>query len=85
MAKQQNEQWLSVVEAAKRLGVTRETVYQAIESGKLRARLTTVTRKVWRINPESVTLFEVSPARQRIGKRGAQQRYGKSESRHMSR
>ena len=85
MAKRQNEQWLSVVEAAKRLGVTRETVYQAIESGKLRARLTTVTRKVWRIDPESITLFKVSPARQRIGKHGARRRYGGSQPRHMSR
>jgi len=78
MAERKSEDWLSVVEAAERLGVTRETIYQAIESGKLRAQLKTVTRKVWRIDPASFAGYKVSPARQRIGKRGARRRYSKT-------
>ena len=77
MAKPKREEWMSVVEAAKRLGVTRETIYQAIEAGRLKGRLTTVTRKVWRIDPSSLSGFEVSPASQRAGKRAARLRYAR--------
>ncbi len=74
MAKPKSEDWVSVVEAAKRLGVTRETVYQAIEQGRLKARLKTITRKVLRIDPQSLAGFEVSESHQKRGKRGARKR-----------
>ncbi|MFZ0887102.1 MAG: helix-turn-helix domain-containing protein [Candidatus Binataceae bacterium] len=78
MVKQKSGDWLSVVEAAKRLGVARATIYQAIAAGKLRARLKTVTRKVWRVDPASLAGFEVSAVLQRAGKRSARARLRKA-------
>jgi excisionase family DNA binding protein len=74
MAKRKAGEWLSVVEVANRLGVTRETVYEAIKTGRLKARLKTVSRKVWRVDPQSLAGFEVSASHQKRGKRGAQRR-----------
>ena len=37
MTKRKGQDWLSVVEAARRLGITREAVYEAIGSGRLKA------------------------------------------------
>lgn len=80
MAKRKDQDWLSVVEAAKRLGVTRETVYAAIEAGRLKAEVREVVRRALRIDPKSLASFEVSRTRQRIGKRAARARYGKGRN-----
>ena len=75
MAKSKSEEWLSVVEAAKRLRVTRETIYQAIKDGRLKARVRTVTRKLLRVDPKSLADFSLSVSHQKRGRRGARQRY----------
>ncbi len=74
MAKRKSDGWISVVEAAARLGVTRDTVYQAIEQGRLKARLKPITRKVLRIDPKSLADFSVSASHQKRGKRAARKR-----------
>ena len=79
MAKPTSDGWVSVVEAAERLGVARETVYQAIEQGRLKARLKTITRKVLRIDPKSLAGFEVSESHQKRGKRAARNRRARNE------
>lgn len=77
MTKRKGQDWLSVVEAARLLGVTREAVYEAIGSGRLKAKQKTIARKVWRIDPASLAQFEVSASHQKRGKRGARRRYGR--------
>jgi excisionase family DNA binding protein len=70
MAKRKPDGWLSVVEAAKRLGLSRNAVYQAIAGGRLKARERVVTRKVLRIDPDSVASFQVSESHQRRARKG---------------
>jgi len=65
------EDWVSVIEAARRLGITREAVYEAIGSGRLEAKQTPVVRKVWRIDPASLAGFKVSASHQKRGRVGA--------------
>jgi excisionase family DNA binding protein len=64
MAKRKSTEWLSVVEAARRLGLSRTAVYQAIADGRLKARERVVTRKVLLIDPASVAGFQVSESHQ---------------------
>jgi hypothetical protein len=49
-------------------------VYQAIEQGRLKARLKIISRKVWRVDPKSLARFEVSASHQKRGKQGARRR-----------
>ncbi len=74
MARSKSEDWVSVVEAAKRLGVTRGAIYKAIQTGRLKARLKTITRRVMNIDPTSLADFSVSESHQRRGKRAARTR-----------
>lgn len=60
MAKRKTREWVSVVEASRRLGISRAAVYQAIEEGRLRAKAKTIVRKVLRIDPDSLDTFRVS-------------------------
>lgn len=67
MRKGKHVEWLSVIEAARSLGISREAVYKAIEDGRLKARLKVVSRKVWRVDPDSLKGFHVSSAHKKIG------------------
>jgi excisionase family DNA binding protein len=65
MAKPKDDEWLSVVEVAKRLGLSRTAVYQAIAEGRLKARERVIMRRVVRIDPASLAAFQVSKSHQR--------------------
>jgi len=67
IVKRKHGEWLSVIEAARALGISREAVYKAIEEGRLKARLKVVSRKVWRVDPDSVKSFEVSTVHKKMG------------------
>ncbi len=70
-----SQDWVSVIEAARRLGITREAVYLAIGSGRLEAKQTPVVRKVWRIEPASLAGFKVSASHQKRGRVAASRSY----------
>jgi len=70
MAKRKRDGWVSVIDAARKLGITREAVYAAIGDGRLKASQKTITRRVWRIDPKSLALFRVSKSHQKRAKRG---------------
>ena len=74
MAKRKEDGWVSVVEAAKRLGVSSWAVYKAVEDGRLKARKIAVTRKVLRFDPQSIADFEVSKSHQKRGRQSARAR-----------
>ena len=76
MAKQKNEEWLSVPAVMGRLELSRAGVYKAMQDGRLRARKVAVISEVLRIDPQSVAEFEVSKSHQKRGKRAAQIKYG---------
>ncbi|MGA7764050.1 MAG: helix-turn-helix domain-containing protein, partial [Candidatus Binataceae bacterium] len=60
---------MSVVEAARTLGLSREAIYVAIQAGRLKADKQIVKRLVWRIDPESVSSFQVSKSHQNRARR----------------
>jgi excisionase family DNA binding protein len=74
MAKRNGDDWLSVLEVAKRLGLSRTAVYQAIAEGRLRARERVITRKVVRIDPQSLAAFSVSKSHQSRARKRWQKR-----------
>jgi hypothetical protein len=59
---------VSVGEAARRLGMSREGVYAAIRERRLKARLRVIIRCAWRIGPRDLRAFWVSPSHQERGK-----------------
>ncbi len=59
----------SVGDAARRLGISREAVYKAIREGRLKARLRVITRRVWRIDAETLRNYGVSLSHQQRGKK----------------
>jgi|GEM_PF-1305649 len=63
----------TISEASKHLGISRESVFEAIKKGRLKARLKTVKipRKLWLIFPESVETYVVSPSHQERGLKNA--------------
>jgi excisionase family DNA binding protein len=65
MTPPKGDKWISVIEAAQRLGISREAIYAAIEDGRIKASQKTVTRRVWRIHPESLASFQVSKSHQK--------------------
>jgi excisionase family DNA binding protein len=69
MARRSRDEWLSVVEAARALGISREAIYAAVKEGRLKAGKKMVTRHVWRIDPESVASFQVSKSHQNRARR----------------
>lgn len=69
MAKRKNAEWLSVAEAARALGISREAIYKAIEEGRLKARQKVISRKEWRVDPDSLESFQVSATHKKIGEK----------------
>ena len=69
MPKQKSQRWLTVSEAAKRLGMTRPGIYKAIKEGRLAARLDTTVREVLHLDPKSIAHFKVSASHQERGHR----------------
>jgi len=67
MAKRKKAEWLSVAAAAGVLGISREAVYKAIEEGRLKARQKVISRKEWRVDPDSLESFQVSATHKKIG------------------
>lgn len=67
MAKRSSDGWLSVIEATRVLGISREAIYRAIKEGRLKARQRTVTRRIWQIARESLSGFKVSEHHKKMG------------------
>jgi hypothetical protein len=61
--------YYTITEASRILGVTRESVWKAIQAGRLNARLRPVTTRIWAITPASVAQYEVSVSHQERGKK----------------
>ncbi len=61
--------YYTITEAARVLGVTRESVWKAIHAGRLKARLRSITTRVWAIAPASVEDYEVSASHQERGQK----------------
>ncbi len=61
--------YYTITEAARILGVTRESVWQSIQAGRLKARLRAVMTRVWAITPASLAQYEVSASHQERGKK----------------
>lgn len=59
----------TITEAARILGITRESVWKAIQAGRLNAQLRPVTTRVWAITPGSLAQYEVSASHQERGKK----------------
>lgn len=59
----------TIPEAAECLGITPESVLEAIRRGRLKARLKTVRvpRKIWSVSAESVETYVVSTSHQERG------------------
>jgi excisionase family DNA binding protein len=65
MAKAKNERWLSVLESARALGVSRTAVYNAIAEGRLKShKVVVLPKRVLRINAQEVKEFKVSTSHQ---------------------
>ncbi|HEY9158310.1 hypothetical protein [Candidatus Binatus sp.] len=65
MAKRKDGGWVTIIEAAKRAGVTRWALYKAIRAGRLKAEVREVTRRSLAIDAHS--LAEFIRARQKRG------------------
>lgn len=61
--------YYTITEAARILGITRESVWKAIHVGRLKARLHRITTRVWAIAPASLENYEVSASHQERGKK----------------
>lgn len=61
----------SVGQAAKRLGISRQSVYDAIRDGRLQARVRVITRRVWRIDAQHLRAYRVSLSHQERGKQAS--------------
>jgi predicted DNA-binding protein (UPF0251 family) len=59
----------TITEAAHNLGITREAVWKAVKSRKLKARLGTLQTKGWLIAAESLEAYEVSTSHQERSKK----------------
>lgn len=68
MGKRKDEDWLSVPEVMKRLGLSRAAIYYAVSEGRLKGQRVKVTREELRIDAQSVAEFEVSKSHQKRGR-----------------
>ena len=59
---------LSVIEAAKMLGISRQAVHAAIVRGDMKARAKVVRKIVYRIPLEAVESYKVNRTNQKSGK-----------------
>jgi DNA-binding Lrp family transcriptional regulator len=59
----------TISEASKRLGITPESVLEAVKKGRIKGELKTVLvpKKVWQLSPKSVETYEVSTSHQQRG------------------
>ena len=71
MPQRNTKDWLTVIEAARALGVSRQAVYKAIEEGRLKGREMLISLRVWRVSAGSVEDFKVSERHQRNAERRA--------------
>ncbi len=69
------ERGVSVIEAARRLGISSRGIYEAIASGRLQATKRRVVRRVLRIDAASLAGFAVSTSHQKRGRAAAALRY----------
>ena len=60
---------LTISEAAKKLGISRQAVHLAIQKGVLKARAKRVVSVVWMIPVEALEAYRVSSVHQRAGKK----------------
>ena len=61
--------YYTISEASRILGVTRESVWQSIQAGRLKAQLRPITTRIWVIAPASLAQYEVSASHQERGKK----------------
>lgn len=61
--------YYTITQAAQRLGITREAVFEAIKAGKLKASLEKVLTRMWKIDPKSVDAYLVSVSHKERGKK----------------
>ena len=59
----------TITQAAQHLGISREAVFGAIKAGKLKATLSKVVTKAWKIDPKSVDAYLVSLSHKERGKK----------------
>ncbi len=59
----------TITEAARILGVSRSGVFEAIKSGRLKAKPRKVTRILWQIDAGSVRRYKVSLSHQARGQK----------------
>ncbi|MBI3065671.1 MAG: helix-turn-helix domain-containing protein [Deltaproteobacteria bacterium] len=52
---------LTITEAARRLGVSRQAIHEAVSKGLLKARKGKVTSIVWLISEDSLNDYKASP------------------------
>lgn len=59
----------TISEASKRLGITPESVLEAVKKGRIKGELkmVLVPKKVWQLSPKSVETYEVSASHQQRG------------------
>jgi predicted DNA-binding protein (UPF0251 family) len=61
--------YYTITEAAKRLGLSRSTVYEAIKTGRLKASVKKVVQEIWAIDPKSVESYIISASHQERGRK----------------
>ena len=60
---------LTISEAAKKLGISRQAVHLAIQKGVLKARAKRVVSLIWMIPVEALEAYRVSSVHQSAGKK----------------
>ena len=69
MKKPANKKHLTITEAAKRLGITRAAVHDAIRKGRLKATWGEMTVRARLISAEDIKNYRVDASRQERGKK----------------
>lgn len=59
----------TLTEAAKKLGISRQAVHEAIQKGQLKAEKTEVTQTIWLIPESAIQDYHVSASHKRRGKK----------------
>jgi excisionase family DNA binding protein len=59
----------TIAEAAKKLGISRQAVHEAISTHKLKAKKGKVVRTVWLISSADLKTYQVSLSHQQRGKK----------------
>jgi len=59
----------TIIEAARRLGISRQAVHEAIQTGKLKAKRRKVSKRVWLVSAAELNTYQVSLSHQQRAKR----------------